>query len=34
MGPQQPPADALSTGAWVDEELGGVRYGLAATVVE
>ena len=34
MGPQQPPADALSTGAWVDEEFGGVRYGLAATVVE
>ncbi len=33
MGPQQPPATSPPGGAWVDEELGGVRYGLAATVL-
>ena len=34
MGPQQPPAAASPGKDWVDEELDGVRYGLAATVLE
>ncbi|MFO0137354.1 MAG: polyamine aminopropyltransferase, partial [Cyanobacteriota bacterium] len=33
MPPTEPPAPGADTSQWVDEELNGVRYGLAASVI-
>ena len=34
MPPTEPPAPGADSSHWVDEELNGVRYGLAASVIE